>query len=662
MSQTPESETTAQPIDGYLDAWEKLARMIQQGRSFSGHERNCCFLNTGGTRFADVSAATGLDLDDDGRSVALTDWDHDGDVDLWLANRTGPRLRFLRNDLPAAHHFLALRLIGDPRRRTNRDAIGARVELHLAGVEPGRLIRTLRAGDGFLSQSTKWLHFGVPRGATIERVVVRWPGGGRDAGEQIEEFRGLALDRRWVLEQGSGAARPQEPRRGVVALPAGARQAPPDTGAARVRFARPVEAPRLAYTRFDGNAATVTVGAGSPVLVNLWASWCRPCLEELRDITRASGRIRSKGLDVVALSVDGLEDDQQVDLAALERVIDRLGFPFRAGRATSELVAALDAIQRERTYRVRQLPVPTSFLVDGRGRIAIVYKGKVEVDRVLADAATLDGDDKTLERRAVPFEGRWADDHFVTNPIAVAGVYLEGRYPEDAREYLERYLGEQSDEDLDPRTRALRVADVHHMLGRVALLEGDTDEAARSFRRALEQNPDLAAALVDLARLLAERGDHAGAIELLERARRQSPRDPRIHYRLGSATIAQGDVAAGLRHLRQALAVAPGYPPAANDLAWILATHPDPTMRNGREAVDLARRLSEASRFRDPRALDTLAAALAEIGDFTRAAETARRAADTATTRGLDDLAVRIRDRVALFESGQPYREMPEGR
>ena len=83
--------------------------MLRQGKSFSGGERNCVYLNTGGTRFANVSAVSGLDFDDDCRAIAATDWDHDGDIDLWLANRTGPRLRLMRNDT-VGNHFIAVKL------------------------------------------------------------------------------------------------------------------------------------------------------------------------------------------------------------------------------------------------------------------------------------------------------------------------------------------------------------------------------------------------------------------------------------------------------------------------------------------------------------------------------------------------------------------------
>ena len=53
----------------------RLKHMMEQGRSFSSHERNCCFLNMGGERFATVSAVSGFDFPDDGRAIALVDWD-----------------------------------------------------------------------------------------------------------------------------------------------------------------------------------------------------------------------------------------------------------------------------------------------------------------------------------------------------------------------------------------------------------------------------------------------------------------------------------------------------------------------------------------------------------------------------------------------------------
>lgn len=119
--------------------------MLRRGRSYSGSERNCVFLNTAGQSsgpFANISATSGIDLPDDGRALVATDWDHDGDLDVWISNRNAPRLRFFKNDTPTQNHHLSLRLLGTAP-TTNRDAIGARVEVTLANQLP--LIKSLQA-------------------------------------------------------------------------------------------------------------------------------------------------------------------------------------------------------------------------------------------------------------------------------------------------------------------------------------------------------------------------------------------------------------------------------------------------------------------------------------------------------------------------------------
>ncbi|MFT7443317.1 MAG: hypothetical protein ACI9AF_000212, partial [Granulosicoccus sp.] len=130
MSQIPTEEkdvlTMASPESGYRRHLKRLNELISDGGSLSGHERNCAFLNVEGGKFATVSAVSGLDFSDDARSPVSIDWDRDGDLDLWVANRTAPQLRFLRNDTQESNHFVSLRLRGTT---SNRDGIGARVEI-----------------------------------------------------------------------------------------------------------------------------------------------------------------------------------------------------------------------------------------------------------------------------------------------------------------------------------------------------------------------------------------------------------------------------------------------------------------------------------------------------------------------------------------------------
>ena len=279
-----------------------LYQMVRDGRAFSGNERHCCFLNLGQGKFADVSSVSGFDFPDDGRAVAQCDWDFDGDLDLWVANRTGPQVRFLRNDLETPHHFLTVRLEG---KTCNRDAIGARVEVTLSNPQSAllrdetvfqpKLIKTLRAGEGFLTQSSKWVHFGLGSAAEIEQVVVRWPGG------EEEVFVGMQVDHHYDLVEHSGKARQWTPPvRKNLLQPAELSQ-PKSTQPTRVVAAHPLPLPPLDYETLDGERRwleqTVT---GRPVFVNLWASWCSPCLRELEELAEREAELRKAGVTVFA--------------------------------------------------------------------------------------------------------------------------------------------------------------------------------------------------------------------------------------------------------------------------------------------------------------------------------------------------------------------------
>ena len=182
-------------------------QLAREGKSWSGHERNAVFLNTGGARFATASVASGLDFADDGRAIGFTDWDHDGDVDLWFRNRSGPRLRLMLNRSKKSRS-IAIRLEGTT---CNRDAIGARVLVDIDGQPPQT--KSVRAGDLFLSQSSKWLHFGLVGTVTDPAVKVRWPGGTE------ESFGRLSAGGRFLLKEGSGKAKDAHPGRDEVTLP-----------------------------------------------------------------------------------------------------------------------------------------------------------------------------------------------------------------------------------------------------------------------------------------------------------------------------------------------------------------------------------------------------------------------------------------------------------
>ena len=215
-----------------------------------------------------------MDFADDARGLAVVDWDLDGRLDVWTTNRNGPRVRFLQNQVQSKAKFVAFKLEGQS---CNRDAIGARLELYLGDGQEKR-IQSLRAGEGFVSQSSKWVHFGVGDEPKIDHLIVRWPGG------EAERFTGLAPNARYYIKQGAGKAELWTPPKRTVRLVPSEVELPETTQAARIVSLSKPPVPSLAYRGFDGGSRTLAAGgrqsgpAGSnPVLANLWARWSSPC-------------------------------------------------------------------------------------------------------------------------------------------------------------------------------------------------------------------------------------------------------------------------------------------------------------------------------------------------------------------------------------------------
>lgn len=415
--------------------------MVHLGQSWSGNEPNCVFLNTGSSpasavrgtaasaRFAHFSGLSGLNFPDDARGIGVVDWDQDGDLDLWISNRTGPRLRLMRNEwseLGSSNRFVAFRLRGT---KANRDSIGARVQVFVKGQPP--LIQTLRAGDGFCSQSGKWMHFGLGTDPVIERVTVRWPGG------SSEEFRAIEPGARYSLVQGSGLAEVVPPRLGVQSATPTVQDPPKTSDSARVLLADRIPLPSMDYTTFSGQPKTMVGPQPKPVLVNLWATWCQPCLKELAEMKQQSRAIQDAGLDVVLLSVDGLDEDRQTraDAVSPQSVLDKLKLSFRAGAVSSIFLDRMEILQDWLFDRRVPFGVPTSFLMDRDGNLAAIYRGPVAIETLIQDVALLATPPESRRDRALPFPGsRWGSPGRIL--LENLGNRMGERHPAEGARYL----------------------------------------------------------------------------------------------------------------------------------------------------------------------------------------------------------------------------------
>ncbi len=128
-----------------------------------------------------------------------------------------------------------------------------------------------------------------------------------------------------------------------------------------------------------------------------------------------------------------------------------------------------------------------------------------------------------------------------------------------------------------------------------------------------------------------------------------------MHLTLSIIEARQGNPRESLRYVREALRLSPKNVDAANNLAWLLATSRDSSLREPDEAIRVIERIALESQ--DPGLLDTLAAAYAAAGRFDAAVTTASRAASGAEALGNETGASEFRARLSLYRRGEPYIE-----
>jgi Flp pilus assembly protein TadD len=206
--------------------------------------------------------------------------------------------------------------------------------------------------------------------------------------------------------------------------------------------------------------------------------------------------------------------------------------------------------------------------------------------------------------------------------------------------------------------RALAVtknsAVIHNNLGCLLFDEHRFDEAAAQFQWALQIRPDYWTASDNLAKTMLLRGRFNEAVKYLNDVLRLRTDLPQVYANLGWAYSELDDDRLAVQNLNKCLQLAPRSTDGLNTLAWILATTPDPNLRNPADAVKYATKVCEM--LPDKSApLDTLAAAYAAAGNFPDAVKTAEKAAELAKASNDTELAGKIRQRVELYKSGQPY-------
>jgi tetratricopeptide (TPR) repeat protein len=208
---------------------------------------------------------------------------------------------------------------------------------------------------------------------------------------------------------------------------------------------------------------------------------------------------------------------------------------------------------------------------------------------------------------------------------------------------------------------ALRInpdfAQVHFNLGKVHASLGNFEDAVYYYNEALQKKPDFAKAHNNLGNAMARQGNSEAAVYHYNEALKINPNYAGAYYNLGKIAANQGKIEEAILHYRKVLLLNPIMKEALYNLSWTLATHENDKIRNGEEAVKLAEKLCKITQYNQPLALDALAAAYAETGQFDAAVLTAQNALKLALVFGPEELVLGLKRRLLLYETGSPYHQ-----
>ena len=553
MSQSPLRATGSRD---YADAWRAINVLIRSDGTWSGRERNLCFLNRGDGTFGDISFTSGLDLDSDGRAFVPLDLDADGDLDLIVKNRNGRQLRAFRNDLqPGRTRHLTVRLKGDG---SNHDGVGGRVWV---ATDQRTLMREVVSGSGYLSQRSRVARFALQDGEVVREIRTRWPLGAVQRTDDPPQA-GLV-----TIVEGTPGFRSESRPDVIVSAPDPAGISEPESSPG-TWLAEPLPVPDfdLPSLRDRGESVRLSGQRGSFVLLNFWATWCPPCRRELAQFQDRLDDFRRLGVQILAVSVD-----EPGNSDAVRDFADELGLEYDVLLADATTAEAYTVLNERLFDRRRALAIPTSLLVDQEGRIIKVYRGEIDATAILSDIAEGSGD-------ALPFAGHWAVSAARRDFEELGAAFAERGLAEPARRMFDEALA-----------RGSRTPLVLNNLAGALIADGESERGEALLREALTIEPDFGDASVNLGTLLAQRGDMVEAEELIERALETQPEDVQALSVLGSIRFSQGQLDAAEGLFRRAVEGWPDDPRFRENLGAVLASQGrfEAALREYERALDL---------------------------------------------------------------------------
>jgi tetratricopeptide (TPR) repeat protein len=213
---------------------------------------------------------------------------------------------------------------------------------------------------------------------------------------------------------------------------------------------------------------------------------------------------------------------------------------------------------------------------------------------------------------------------------------------------------------LDPHYK-MGTAFVEMNLGDALARKGQPDDAMVHFEQAINLQPDYAEAYYNRGNVLYAKGRIDEAMADFEKTLQIQPNDADAHTGLGNALLRKGALKEAIAQYGQAVALAPEDPHSRSNLAWLLATSSDASIRDGAKAVELAQQAVSLSGGREPLFFRTLAAAYAETGRFSNAIAVIQQGVAIARVQGKTSLADLLEEDVSLYRQQVPFRRTSAG-
>lgn len=571
------SPNEGRPAEAYEQGWNAINELLRADGTWSGFERNVFFANDGNGSFVDVSGAIGLDFVEDGRAFALSDFDHDGRLEVFLKNRNAPQLRLLKNMVPELPPSIIFRLQGV---KSNRDAIGAVITIE---TNSGKQTRTLQAGSGFLSQHSKEICFGLGAITGTVRASVRWPSG------TAQEWKDLPANSRVSITEGHDMPR-LEAFKAVVPHPGKMVPQPGEALPLQVEtwLLAPLSAPDFKLPDLAGKMRGLAEVKGKVALINFWVRESSQCQQDLEMFRDHFTRWAAQGCELFAINMDVHEDADRIRGFASAK---KYSFPVLQG--TDDLAAIYNIIYRYLFDRHRDLPLPSSFLINTNGDIVKLYQGPIRPESVEGDLRRIPKSTAERIQRALPFEGIAETAEFHRNYLSYGSVFFQRTYFDQAESafrqalredassaealyglgsvYLKQQKNTEAQDAFDRATKLQSsypdtIPNAWNNLGLLAARAGRTEAAIGDFQQALRISPNHVIALNNLGNAYRQAKRWDDARDAFELVLKVNSDDADANYGMAMLFAQKDDTDRAYESLKTALNSRPVFPEALNNL------------------------------------------------------------------------------------------------